>query len=359
MSSMLDQAILDAESLREAAMKNAESAVVEKYSDEVRERVEKLLEQEPGEEEMDFGMEEDPMADPMADPTMDATAEEDPAQVAVMDRLPMGQAAGTDVVEIDLGAIMSAAQADGAQEEKANREELADEVGIPELADEEQALAPEFSEEELEAAPGNRTEDIEIDEDELVEVFKEMLTLDLPEEAEMELDAMAHEDEHGYIEELEEVPVSNARDGQEKDEATESFIEEKLQLELKYNTLIEENKGLKALLVQAKDRLEEINLSNARLLYTNRVWKDGSLNERQRKEIAQHITDAQTVDEAKTIYETLKRTNSSRPAKKSNTLSEAIQRRSSTAISSRKEVPSTENNPVKNRWAKLAGLKDN
>ena len=42
MSSMLDQAILDAESLREAALKNAESAVVEKYSDEVRERVEKF-----------------------------------------------------------------------------------------------------------------------------------------------------------------------------------------------------------------------------------------------------------------------------------------------------------------------------
>ena len=362
MSSMLDQAILDAESLREAALKNAESAVVEKYSDEVRERVEKLLEQEPGEEdvgEMDLGM-EDPMADPMADPAAeDPASEEDPAQVAVMDRLPMGQAAGTDVIEIDLGAIMSAAQAEGAEDEGVNREELADEVGIPELSDEERALAPEFSDEELEAAPGNRDEDIEIDEEELVEVFKEMLNLDLPEEAEMELDAMAHEDEHGYTEELEEVPVSNARDGQEKDEAMESYIEEKLQLELKYNTLIEENKGLKALLVQAKDRLEEINLSNARLLYTNRVLKDDSLNERQRKQLAEHITNAQTVDEAKTIYETLKRTNSSRPAKKANTLSEAISRGSSTIISSRKEVPSTENNPVKNRWAKLAGLKDN
>ena len=36
MSSMLDQAILDAQQLREAALRNAESAVVEKYSDEVR-----------------------------------------------------------------------------------------------------------------------------------------------------------------------------------------------------------------------------------------------------------------------------------------------------------------------------------
>ena len=181
MSSMLDQAILDAQQLREAALRNAESAVVEKYSDEVRERVEKLLEQEPGEEDvegMDLGM-DDPAADPMADPAADPAGEEDPAQVAVMDSLPMGQAAGTDVVEIDLGAIMSAAKAEGAEDEKANREELADEVGIPELADEEQALAPEFSDEELEAAPGNRDEDIEIDEEELVEVFKEMLERNL------------------------------------------------------------------------------------------------------------------------------------------------------------------------------------
>ena len=84
---------------------------------------------------MDLGM-DDPAADPMADPAADPAGEEDPL-VAVMDSLPMGQAAGTDVVEIDLGAIMSAAKAEGAEDEKA-KEELADEVGIPELADEEQ-----------------------------------------------------------------------------------------------------------------------------------------------------------------------------------------------------------------------------
>ena len=32
MSSMLEQAIIDAEALREVALKNAESAVIEKYS---------------------------------------------------------------------------------------------------------------------------------------------------------------------------------------------------------------------------------------------------------------------------------------------------------------------------------------
>ena len=46
MSSMLEQAIVDAKSLREAAIRNAEETLVEKYSDDIKEAVEKLLEQD-------------------------------------------------------------------------------------------------------------------------------------------------------------------------------------------------------------------------------------------------------------------------------------------------------------------------
>ncbi len=44
MSSMLEQAVIDAEALKEVAMKNAEAAVIEKNSDEIKEAVEQLLE---------------------------------------------------------------------------------------------------------------------------------------------------------------------------------------------------------------------------------------------------------------------------------------------------------------------------
>ena len=114
---------------------------------------------------------------------------------------------------------------------------------------------------------------------------------------------MAHEDEHGYTEELEEVPVvSNARDGQEKDEAMESFIEEKLH-ELNYNTLLEENNGLgKALLRQKIGwKKSTFQMQDCFIQIRTVLWV---LNERQRNQIAEHITNAQTVDEAKTIYET-------------------------------------------------------
>ena len=43
MSSMLEQAIIDAEALREVALKNAESAVIEKYSSQIKEAVEDIL----------------------------------------------------------------------------------------------------------------------------------------------------------------------------------------------------------------------------------------------------------------------------------------------------------------------------
>ena len=45
MSSMLEQAILDAKELKEAAIKNAQQSIIEKYSNEFEGEIEKLLEQ--------------------------------------------------------------------------------------------------------------------------------------------------------------------------------------------------------------------------------------------------------------------------------------------------------------------------
>ena len=67
MSDMLEQAIIDAEALREAATKNAETLVLEKYSNQIKEAVETLLEQEMMPDEMLAMGGADPM-DPMAGP---------------------------------------------------------------------------------------------------------------------------------------------------------------------------------------------------------------------------------------------------------------------------------------------------
>ena len=46
MSSLLEQAIVDAKALKEAALKNAESTIIDKYSEEVKSTLNQLLEQD-------------------------------------------------------------------------------------------------------------------------------------------------------------------------------------------------------------------------------------------------------------------------------------------------------------------------
>ena len=61
MSSMLEQAIVDAKALKEAAIKNAETAIIDKYQEEVRTAMDALLEQEG--DEFDLGLEDEPELD--------------------------------------------------------------------------------------------------------------------------------------------------------------------------------------------------------------------------------------------------------------------------------------------------------
>jgi hypothetical protein len=76
--------------------------------------------------------------------------------------------------------------------------------------------------------------------------------------------------------------------------------------------------------------------------------------------LAEHIHKAHSVDEAKTIFETLQKTVGSRSEKrKTKSLSEVVTRQSSTILSSRREVASTKENPEVSRWAKLAGIDNN
>ena len=104
-----------------------------------------------------------------------------------------------------------------------------------------------------------------------------------------------------------------------------------------------------------KDKLEEVNLSNAKLLYTNRVISNDSLNERQRKRIVESIAKADSIDEAKVIFETLQSaTGPSTFSRKPKSLSEAVSRPSSILSARRREEKV---NPYADRMKILAGIK--
>jgi len=334
---MLEQAIADAKALKEVALKNAETTILEKYSQEIKNAVDQMLQEEEdifgdlgGEEGLDLGAEEEP--------EMGAEAEE---QVVADIPTAFGpEAGGEEIVELDLDDIIAIEKEEPS--EPVDREELADSVGVPELEDEDEM-------------PANRDDEIEINEEELVNVFKEMLTVDVPTK---EVDEAKHKEELEEEENEPEHPLA-FNDGQ--DEADRKIEELKTvvqSLTEKLQQQKETNNNLKKVLVQAKDKLEEVNLSNARLYYTNCVLGDSSLNERQKKAFAETISDIQTVNEAKVVYETLLKTVAAKTTKSGpESLSEAVAKTSSTVIGSHKREQAFEKDPTKSRWAKLAGLR--
>ena len=109
-SSMLEQAVIDAQALKEAAIKNAEQEVLEKYAGEIKEAVDTLLEQTE-EDLMGLETEKDFEGASMIDPAA-------PEPDEFTDQIPMKALDGQDacpcpedkeVVELDLDALMKAA----------------------------------------------------------------------------------------------------------------------------------------------------------------------------------------------------------------------------------------------------------
>jgi len=329
---MLEQAILDASQLREAALKSAESSVIEKYSSEVEKAMQSILEQD----EDEFAMGEE---DEISEPEIDVPMAHDPS---VSDE---------DIVVVDLDQIIAAADSEQDPEEtdfELDREEIADEVGL------DLDMEPELD------APGNRDDEIELDESDLVDVFKEMLTIDVSKE-DQAMVAEYDEEEVAEQEEEEGVYVATAStDGVDKKDL--EGIEYKTdRLELKNESLNKENKKLRNLLSKVKNRLEEVNLSNARLLYANRVLQDSSLNEQQKNRIVEMVGKTRSVEEAEMLFETLQKTMAGKSPKRApQSLSEAVSTRSSVVLSGRRDTPteSTDKSPVLNRWATLAGIND-
>ena len=67
------------------------------------------------------------------------------------------------------------------------------------------------------------------------------------------------------------------------------------------------NEALEANKVLTKE-LNEVNLLNAKLLYTNRIFKSKNLTESQKVKVLSTFDKASTVNEAELVYETLNNT---------------------------------------------------
>jgi hypothetical protein len=135
-----------------------------------------------------------------------------------------------------------------------------------------------------------------------------------------------------------------ARDAQIK------HLKEKLQI------LAESSDKLKQTFMLVREQFEKTSLSNAKLLYTNRTLKSTSLNERQKNKIVDSIQAADSIEEAKVIYETLQSAVGESRKSTPKSLNEAISR-PSINMPRRRRGNSSRESVVKDRFQALAGIK--
>ena len=360
MSSMLEQAIIDAEALREVALKNAEAAIIDKYSDQIKEAVETLLEQP----------EEDPVADFFGDEEA-VTPGEPGADEPVVDGMPLAAHDGEDLcgcpdnaeeggpdayIELDLDALARKVEDTlGPESDLESREQMAADVVN---------------------AGGALEEDVELDSsllEELVEELTETIRVDIkPEksgwagtpESELEEAAeelLAREQDTEIKEKNEELrkAVEKLEEQAEKLNKSNTKLNKAL---TKNKSKIEQHQQNEQKLVQLvetlREKVEESSILNARLLYTNKALTSASLNERQKNTIAEALSNAKSVEEAKTIFETLQNTVGSTSKKQPKSLSEAVNKTSSTILLAASERKAEKNDdPASERWRALAGIK--
>ena len=399
MSSLLERAIVDATALKEAALKNAENLVIEKYSAEVKDAVNRLLEQDEDAFADDLGAEAEGLGD--FDLDTDTTEEEttDDAETEAAKEFADSTIGDIpDAFDPDLGdpddeiinIKLDSLRAELPEEEEGvfgGDDELTDdEIGI-DITDEDEIddeidldieddvdLDVDTADFDVDATDAADTDigidispemvaevlaELDIDQEISLEDLEEAVRVDFepqksgwagtPESIMQEYEAMllAREQDSKVKEENEELRKTVA--ALQKENKTLGSIASKLEAKIeKYSATLE----------TLQEKLETTNVSNAKLLYINRALENASLNERQKEKIVESISKATTIQEAKIVFDTLQETVTSSPAeKKVDSLNEAVSRRSTLLVAAHKEQEKGSVNPAFNRLQRLAGIK--
>ena len=377
MSSLLEEAIVDAKALKEAALKNAENAVLEKYAVEVKGALATLLEQdELGIGMGDLGLAEDEAA---------------PADISFTDDVPFAfqneelDAPGEDeLIEIDFDALKTRIEEEEATTDAApgadaltDAPDLAADLSTPpdpEVALEEgnatvdtedEMMKDNAGEAEAIAAGGSDREEL----DEEIALSEEMLA-DLIEELVVDMTPRpqgwsAEGSAYNSVEQANNDAMAAAQDAhlEEEEEETEQVhtapdvVSDAELFETKASELTESNRELRALLIESKSQLTRLNLENAKLVYQNKALSSASLNERQKAQIVEAVQSANSVEEASMIFETIQNAVGPTPDQRTRpqTLREAVQRPTSLLINSKRNNEATKD-PAMGRMLRLAGL---
>ena len=104
-----------------------------------------------------------------------------------------------------------------------------------------------------------------------------------------------------------------------------------------------------------KSKINEVNLLNAKLLFSNKLFRNHSMNESQKMKVIENFDRASNLREVKLVFATLSESFNLNTSKTKRTIKESYASKSSASTAPSKKVIS-EGNDLAARWKKLANL---
>jgi len=384
-SKLLKEAIADAKAVRETAIANAKIALEEAFTPRLQSILSQKLQQEMEDEEdadvnEEYGAEDTSDADSSKidgdnkQPADDANSSSELAQ-------------GNPDTEVETAPVGS--EEDDTEVVKEGEEEGDDESieeGEYNADGEEEVVAEEEGEEESEE------DEDELDLESIIRELEADLGEELDDEEEGEVEDIAQDVVDGHEEELHNEEESEEEHGEEEVEETyhegeesEEDLDEEIDLneilrEMGYGDLeeseetveetVEENNELdevKAELEAAmstiselKSTINEVNLLNAKLLYTNKLFRSYELTNEQKMKVVETLDRTGNVREVKLVFSTLaesfKFTGTTKKQKQTK-LTESFASKPVASTAPSKEVIQESTNTMADRFKKLANIK--
>ena len=320
---LLSEAIADAKAVKETAMANAKLALEEAFTPKLQSMISAKLAEEAEEE-----MEEDETEE--AYHSEEAEVEE------------------YKEAEMDSEEEMEEAEMDSEEEEMEEEEEMDSEEEMEMEEEEEMEMDSEEDEDELdlESIIRELEDENEMDSEEEVEMTEEEeMEMDSEEEVEMTEEAEEEEEEIDLDEVIRTLKEMEHDDDEEEavTEAEEEDDDMAGELEEAYTTI----KSLQT-------TINEVNLLNAKLLYTNKLFRTFDLNENQKVKVLENFDRTSSVREVKLVFSTL--AENLNVAKKTKVVVREGYASKATKSSAPKKKIISEGNELAARWKKLAGL---
>ena len=380
---LLEEAIADAKAVKEAAIANAKAAFEESFAPYITEKfkaqVAELEENEELEERQKYGGNYGNVPAAKRGDKKDTAEEEGVEDYKKRMKEEMEATMETDVEEgevdeMNLEELLAELDEELSEMEdkKGDMEEAINEAEEEEVEveDEEEINLEDMSEDELKSLIEDVIEDMvkagELEPGENFEAEDEMKmdmdidmdgdTMDMDMEMDKEMMAEAKKKRKPYGGNKDDIK-DKFRGKIKKDTAEEedkAAYEKKRMKEELDRTKAELEEALSAL-AEVKGNLQEVNLLNAKLLYTNKIFRAKNLNENQKVKVLGAFDKAATVKEVKLVFETL---NNEIKVTKKSPVTESMKRglASKPAGVAPKKEPILESDSQVLRWQKLAGI---